>query len=568
MRPGRPSLSSAPPTMPAHARGVQAFFNSPWRAAGLYLVLTLLTTWPLVVHVATSLPGDLGDSLLNCWILSWSADHVLAWLGGNLDAFRDYWQAPIFHPSPLALAYSEHLFAQAVQIAPVYALTGNIILSYNLLFLSTFVLSGLGTYLLVRELTEDPLAAWIAGAGYAFALYRLPQVSHLQVLSSQWLPFALYGMRRFFVTRRLRPLAGAVAALIAQNLSCGYHMVYLTPFVGLYCLYELVDRGSWRSLQTWLALGIAATITTLVTWPFVTPYLQLRALGFPARGLDEVINFSADLLAFATASPASRIWGHLDTFPHAEGELFPGLVVPALALAGAAARVRTLARATAGLRAQALWRRVALVSLAATAGAVAILVLIVGVTTDGSWRVAGVMIRLHALWRAGAVAGVLIGLMLALSPRLRAAGRGVPGSALAFFACTVCLSALLSLGPVVRLHGDTTMLPAPYAQLYWHVPGFDGLRVPARYAMLTALALAVMAGYGARALGSRGARGRAVLVVLAAAFVLESTGVPMALDDPLDAAPVQARPRARLCRRRSAGNIPGRGQAAAGIGAD
>ena len=63
----------------------------------------------------------------------------------------NFWNANIFHPEPLTLAYSEHLFAQAVQILPVYALTGNIILCYNLLFLSTFVLSGLGMFLFVRE---------------------------------------------------------------------------------------------------------------------------------------------------------------------------------------------------------------------------------------------------------------------------------------------------------------------------------------------------------------------------------------------------------------------------------
>ena len=61
----------------------------------------------------------------------------------------------IFHPAPLTLAYSEHFIAQAIQILPVYAVTRNPILCYNLLFLSTFVLSGLGMYLLVRELTGD-----------------------------------------------------------------------------------------------------------------------------------------------------------------------------------------------------------------------------------------------------------------------------------------------------------------------------------------------------------------------------------------------------------------------------
>ena len=123
---------------------------------------------------------------------------MLRFLGGDLGALRNFWNANIFYPEPLTLAYSEHLFAQAVQILPVYALTGNIILSYNLLFLSTFVLSGLGMFLFVREVTGSARAGFAAGLIYAFAPYRVPQFSHLQVISSQWMPFALYGLRRYF----------------------------------------------------------------------------------------------------------------------------------------------------------------------------------------------------------------------------------------------------------------------------------------------------------------------------------------------------------------------------------
>ena len=72
------------------------------------------------------------------------ADHIVRFFSGDIHALSGFWNANIFYPEPLTLAYSEHLFAQAVQILPVYAITRNIILCYNLLFLSTFVLSGLG----------------------------------------------------------------------------------------------------------------------------------------------------------------------------------------------------------------------------------------------------------------------------------------------------------------------------------------------------------------------------------------------------------------------------------------
>ena len=142
------------------------------------------------------MPGDLGDSLLNMWILGWGAEHVPRLLTGSI-GWSEFWNANIFHPDPLALALSEHLFGQVLQILPVYWLTGNIILCYNLLFISTFALSAFGTYLLVRDLTGDKRAAFIAGLVYGFLPYRIASVPHVQVMSSQWMPFALYGLNRF-----------------------------------------------------------------------------------------------------------------------------------------------------------------------------------------------------------------------------------------------------------------------------------------------------------------------------------------------------------------------------------
>ena len=159
------------------------------------------------------MPGDLGDSLLNMWILAWGAEHVPRLLTGAI-SWSEFWNANIFHPEPLALAFSEHLFGQTLQILPVYWLTGNIILCYNLLFISTFALSAFGTYLLVRDLTGDARAAFIAGLVYGFLPYRIASVPHLQVMSSQWMPFALSGLNRFVFGSRpdlgsaMRALAG------------------------------------------------------------------------------------------------------------------------------------------------------------------------------------------------------------------------------------------------------------------------------------------------------------------------------------------------------------------------
>ncbi|PYR29348.1 MAG: hypothetical protein DMF98_00005, partial [Acidobacteria bacterium] len=92
------------------------------RVTLLYTVLTVALTWPLARGLTRNLPGDLGDPLFVTWVLAWDATH----LG------RGLWNTNIFYPHPLTLAYSEHFLAQAIQILPVYALTRNPILCYNL----------------------------------------------------------------------------------------------------------------------------------------------------------------------------------------------------------------------------------------------------------------------------------------------------------------------------------------------------------------------------------------------------------------------------------------------------
>jgi hypothetical protein len=66
---------------------------------------------------------------------------------------------------------------------------------------------------------------------------------------------------------------------------------------------------------------------------------------------------------------------------------------------------------------------------------------------------------------------------------------------------------------------------APYALLVEHVPGYDGVRVPARFAMIVALGLAVLAGFGAAALDRTRIRAFA-LPLVAAAFLVEANGLP------------------------------------------
>ena len=73
------------------------------------------------------------------------------------------------------------------------------------------------------------------------------------------------------------------------------------------------------------------------------------------------------------------------------------------------------------------------------------------------------------------------------------------GGVRATYALLLAASAVLCLGPFLKVWGVRTALPLPYLLLY-PLPGFAGLRDPARFGAIYTLTLAVLAAYGMAAL--------------------------------------------------------------------
>ena len=500
-----------------------------WRATAVYGVATLAMSWPLALRLDSAMAGDLGDPLLNAWVLAWGADHITAILGGDLSAWARWWNANIFHPSPLTLAYSEHLAPQVLMGLPVWWFTRNVLLVYNVLYLASMVLSGLGMFLLVRELTGRPRAALVAGLFFAFVPYRIAQTPHLQVLWSQWMPFVLYGLRCYFERGHRRALAGAVAALVAQQLSCGYYLVYFSPFVALYVVWEVAARRRWHDWRLLATMAAVAVLNLAIVWPLLSPYLQVRELGFLPRPLREVARFSADTTAYFAVHETNRMWGSvLGSLPRPENDLFAGLIPMVMAAVGLAAMAKARWTATGSLSTRGGWRRWVGPGSAvlAVAGCVAVVTFVMSGGT--TLRMGGLpLLRVRTIDRGLIFLGLgLIGLFLA-SRRARAWcrwGTDLRGCALVLLG----LAVVLSWGPEPRANGQALQFTGPYLWLYQHVPGVDGLRVPARLAMVAYVFLAVLGGYGL-ALVDRLQHGRRWMALAGALFLVEATGVPITI---------------------------------------
>ncbi len=415
----------------------------------LYSAVTLALFPQLVAHLATAFPGDLGDPPSQAWVLAWDV-HALTAHGVGLARL---YQGNIFYPSHDVLAYQDTLLGVLPFAAPILLLTGNPVLAYNVLFLGSFVLCAWGAYLLAVLLTRDVRAAFLAGLVYGFSPYRMVHLYHLNLLCGMWIPLALVCWERVRRGGRgdTRYWVGVGLCVVLQALSALYYAAFLSVALALLFLIQL--RRSPRARVRPLLLGAVTTAAccALALAPFVAPYIRVeRQLG-GSRGLGQVVYFAADLRDFLHSVDLSVLYGWsgqaLGVRPtDALQYLWPGATALALALWGLKSR----------------WSMV-----------------------DGRWSMAAVR------WKARSTGARHV----SGDDHRPSTIDHRPSS----YALLLAASAVLCLGPFLKVWGVRTALPLPYLLLY-PLPGFAGLRDPARFGAIYTLALAVLAAYGMAAL--------------------------------------------------------------------
>ena len=411
---------------------------------GIFTVLATASMHWVVRNITAALPSDLGDPLLNAWILAWDADRFRHGLDG-------FWDAPMFFPYPSALAYSEHLLGVAIFTAPLQWLTDNPILVYNVAHLGSFVLAGTGMYLLTKSITGSRLAGVVGGMAFAFLPYRADQASHLQVLLYGWMPVGLWGLHRYFEDGQRKMLIVFAFAFVLQGFSNGYFFYFFAAVVVIVASVELIYRVRQRPIML-VDLACTALVMAVMVAPIAIAYIDVRADMSLVRSRSEMVMFSANATSYLHASQDLGLWGeHLETLVGGRGgpetKLFPGFGLFVMAALGLIAPFTLRSQSPVNSK------------------------------------------RIAITYSAVAIVGFL-----------------------------------LSLGPEPAI-GDLRLWTAgPYDWLLSLVPGFDGLRVPARAAITVFLGFSVLASIATRCIVGRFSRRTAITVTLLISAVIAGEG--------------------------------------------
>ena len=449
--------------------------------------------WPLPIRLTTHVPGSetwAFDEYTFVWNLWWFR-HSLLDLGSN--PLHSDW---LFYPLGIDLVlYTYNIFNAAFAL-PLLDWLGPVLTS-NLLLLAMTVLSGWGGWLLVRWLLGRTLgargggadlAAWGAGALYAFGAYRAvyAALGHYDMVSTGFIPlFTLFFLRSFWGgaaqgrVPRAPLLAGIfLAGALANEMIFG---IFLALLALLLLLFTWGRRG-----RGWLGrLSLAAVVAALLWAPVGIPVVQtLLSTDYVLTGWGDALKLSADLLSFVSPTALHPLWG-------------PGWVeelraVQVNAVSPGASRFSDVNTVFVGI---------ATLLLAVLAA-----------------------LRYGRLVR-GWVVGLLAFMILALGPLLQVGGQ------------------FLWRFDNVLPNGQPTAVPLPFLLLHY-LPVVQGNRAANRFSVVLMLCAAVLVGYALLALqravagiphrGASPLRARAAsLVVLGAIalILLEQLVVPLPLTD-------------------------------------
>jgi F5/8 type C domain len=487
--------------MPAPTRLIYAY------AFVFYTALACVLTYPLVWHLATVMPHDLGDPLLSTTLLWWNAHTV--------PFSSRWWDGVTFWPAPGSMAFSDHRLGESLIATPLQWLGASPVTAYNITLLAMFPLSALAAHWLGFVLTKRHDAAAIAGLSFGFCPYRISHLTHLELLAAFGMPAALAALHQYMDTHRRRWLVVFAVSLVLQGLCSTYYLIFFSILLGLW-LPWFVRRDDARSL---IAILIAEACALVALLPVVLGYSRIHAYYGLARTFHEILSLSADVTSYLTAHTTLLLWGWTARFAKPEGELFPGATIAVLALAGAILAWRQRTGARDRLDRLSLWLL-----------PVAFLCAVVAVCgwAYAPWRIAfaGVQISSETPFKPMTLALLALVIWLGGSSQLRAAY--ARRSAFAFYAIATVILALCSLGPKPTLAGHQFLYEPPYAWLMWF-PLFGSIRVPARLGLPVVLTLAMAGALAFNRLRFTAMTRRMLAVALMIGIMAEGWIKPLAL---------------------------------------
>ncbi len=266
-------------------------------AAVLFTAATALFFFPTLSTFSSAIIGPPEDNTQFYYFL-WYGTAALenpAW---------DFMYTKMMYAPEGATLYLANYFYYGIGAAWLLKSVLSMVQIYNLLVLSSFVLSGLFATLLIRYLTGYASLSLLGGFIYAFNPSHIGHALHHPTIATiQFIPLFMYFYMRMMREGKKRYLFGAALSWALSALCDWNYLIYGGLFVGCHMIYRIIfnNKNLMKNFAFIFALG---GITAALLSPLLFPMIQisLRDLSGASKlpGHDVYV---ADLLGFVLPSP-------------------------------------------------------------------------------------------------------------------------------------------------------------------------------------------------------------------------------------------------------------------------
>jgi hypothetical protein len=286
-----------------------------WSVTLLAAVIGCVTTFPLVLHLDSSIYGTPGDStgaISTFWWWAYALQHGKPLLDNTM------WGAPF------GADWARQPFAvlPILVFTPLSLLFGPTV-AFNLGVLSSYPLSALLMFLLARRLSAGTLGATFAALAFAFLPYhQMKATGHMPQAHMEVFPALLWLLVRWRQGGSRWNLVGA-GAVLGLTTWIDYYFAYILLFLAaaFFLVSVLLPRLSGESLLPRIRdHAVGALITGAGVLPFLPPAVLLAVRpGASASQLSVVPRSLNDIDIYSV-----RPWEYL--MPWSENPLVPAAV--------------------------------------------------------------------------------------------------------------------------------------------------------------------------------------------------------------------------------------------------
>lgn len=234
----------------------------------IFLVVAIIMYYPLSFNLGTRSVEDVPkDSAFNMWIMGWGS-YALT------HAPWRFFEANMFYPFQHVLAWGDNLFSVTLVATPLIMLFG-IVIAYNSMLVISMALSGFTMFLLIKHLTKNVAAGFLAGVLWCVSVARLTS-GYMQVLPMYWIPLIFLFSEKLRAKDSKKYFWFFVISLFMQLATGIYIAIYTIIALGIY----------------FVALAAAKKLSKQLVWTYAKALAITGGLCIPIYLPSMIINFA------------------------------------------------------------------------------------------------------------------------------------------------------------------------------------------------------------------------------------------------------------------------------------